>query len=125
MSVPDIVVTVSEELLRITVDCVSVANEDFVDMLISAGAEAVGLLESVLVNIVVLVVAAVAFVTAVVIDIGVVGETFVIFVTVGVTVMTVGLVVAFSDVTTVVLSGTVGVGTVVETAAVDPVTANK
>ena len=118
-------VTVSEELLRITVDCVSVANEDFVDMLISAGAEAVGLLASVLVNIVVLVVAAVAFVTAVVIDIGLVGENFVIFVTVGVTVMTVGLVVAFSDVTTVVLSDTVGVGTVVETAAVDPVTANK
>jgi len=119
------VVTVSEELLRITVDCVSVANEDFVDMLISAGAEVVGLLASVLVNIDVLGVAAVAFVTAVVIDIGVVGETFVIFVTVGVTVMTVGLVVAFSDVTTVVLSDTVGVGTVVETAVVDPVTANK
>ena len=125
MSFPDIVVTVSEELLRITVDCVSVANEDFVDMLISAGAEAVGLLASVLVNIDVLGVAAVAFVTAVVIDIGLVGENFVIFVTVGVTVMTVGSVVAFSDVTTVVLSDTVGVGTVVETPAVDPVTANK
>ena len=34
MSVPVTVVTVSEEILRVTVDCVSVANEDFVVMLV-------------------------------------------------------------------------------------------
>jgi len=132
MSVPVTVVTVSEEILRVTVDCVSVANEDFVVMLVSAGAEV--LLAFVLVGIIVVAVAAVKFVpaivtftsvTPVITDIVVVGVNVVIFVTVGVTVMTVGSVVAFSDVTTVVSSDTANVGIVVETAAVDPVTANK